>query len=105
MPLMSCAVPDMPPPGVCLLLLLCAAAPSDPQSSGGPYSYVPITTFANNMGQLAAVRCLGSDEHGSLCMYNGYDKPMPSAAGRRRLAGAHAAAAAAALAAAAWLVL
>ncbi|EFN52382.1 hypothetical protein CHLNCDRAFT_58851 [Chlorella variabilis] len=82
-----------------------SAAPSDPQSSGGPYSYVPITTFANNMGQLAAVRCLGSDEHGSLCMYNGYDKPMPSAAGRRRLAGAHAAAAAAALAAAAWLVL
>ncbi len=79
------------------------AAPYQPQSAGGPYSYLPITTFANNWGHLAAVRCLGSRQPGSLCIYNGYEGRAISAARRRRQRGA--AAAAAAAAAVAWLLL
>lgn len=42
------------------------AAPYEPLSTGGQYSYVPVTSFANNWGHLAAVRCLGSEQPGSL---------------------------------------
>ncbi len=42
------------------------AAPYQPQTTGGQYSYVPVTSFANDWGHLAAVRCLGSDQPGSL---------------------------------------
>jgi hypothetical protein len=85
------------------------AAPFDPQASDGQYSYTPTTTFANCSGQLALVRCLGTDAPGSLCAYNGFDLPLTgkdadacSAGERQRTVGGVLAAAAAA---AAWLLL
>lgn len=73
------------------------AAPSKPQASFGPYSYQPITTFVNNQGHLAAVRCLGPQaQPGSLCMYNGFMRaadPENAALPRGRWATAAAAAA------------
>ena len=49
------------PPLPCL-----PAAPYQPQATGGQYKYVPVTSFANDWGHLAAVRCLGSEQPGSL---------------------------------------
>lgn len=80
------------------------AAPYQPLAAGGQYSYVPVSSFANNIGQLMAVRCLGSQQPGSLCVYNGYDEPAPMSAGRRQLA-ARAATAAGAAAAACMLLM
>jgi hypothetical protein len=89
-------------------LLPCAAAPFEPQAAGGQYSYQPLTTFANNVGQLVAVRCVGSKQPGSLCAYNGYDAAMPTSAARPRLrlgGGTHAALLAVLLGAASCLAL
>lgn len=58
---------------------------------------MPLTTFVNNQGHLAAVRCLGGQaQPGSLCMYNGFIRaadPENAAPPRRRFAAAAAAAA------------
>ncbi|KAI3430381.1 hypothetical protein D9Q98_004976 [Chlorella vulgaris] len=83
-------------------------APFEPQAAGGQYSYQPLTTFANNVGQLVAVRCVGSKQPGSLCAYNGYDAAMPTSAARPRLrlgGGTHAALLAVLLGAASCLAL
>jgi hypothetical protein len=70
---------------------------------------MPVSSFAPDLGQLLIVRCLGTQQHGSLCAYNGYDKsaPVTSAAQRRQLAGGRmgAAAAVAAALASAWLAI
>ena len=83
------------------------AAPYQPTATGGQYTYVPVTTFANDWGHLAAVRCLGSQQPGTLCLYNGYEGKASSAAQRRwqPAAATRAAAAAAAAVAATWLLL
>ncbi|PRW20529.1 tyrosine-specific transport -like [Chlorella sorokiniana] len=47
------------------------AAPYQPQATGGQYSYVPVTSFANDWGHLAAVRCLGDQQPGSLTPHIG----------------------------------
>lgn len=79
------------------------AEPYQALAQGGQNSYVPTTTFANCLGQLAVVRCLDSTNPGMLCVYNGFDRPCTSAATRQRpalgstLAGALLAAAAAAI--------
>ena len=42
---------------------------------------MPTSTFASDLGQLVAVRCLGSQQPGALCMYGGYQtRPLTSAA-------------------------
>lgn len=89
--------PHPPPP---------RAAPVDPQAAGGLNSYVPTTSFANGWGQLAVVRCLGSSNPGTLCVYSGYDMPAQvSAARARRRPAVSAALAAAAAAVVGWLLL
>lgn len=77
----------------------------DPQAAGGLNSYVPTTSFANLWGQLAVVRCLGSSNPGTLCVYSGYDMPAPTGAAPARQRPAVSAALAAAAAAVAWLLL
>lgn len=83
------------------------AAPVDPQAAGGLNSYIPTTSFANSWGQLALVRCLGSNNPGSLCVYSGYDMPAPPTDAARALQrpAAGAALVAAAAAAVCWLLL
>jgi len=69
-------------------------------------SYVPTTTFANDWGQLAVVRCLGYNSPGSLCVYNGFERKADSAAQQRQpRAAAASLLAALAAAAAGWLLL
>ncbi|KAL4422642.1 hypothetical protein ABPG75_008839 [Micractinium tetrahymenae] len=82
-------------------------APVEPQAAGGLNSYVPTTSFANGWGQLAVLRCLGSSNPGTLCVYNGYDRPVQESAAipRQRPAAGAALAAAAAAVAAGWLLL
>lgn len=61
-------------------------APYQPQATGGRLGYTPTTSFSSSWSHMAIVRCLGdtSNNGESICVYNGYAAPAPSAAWQQR---------------------